>query len=118
VFEDETDFGKIEYCPVAGNETIEAINKLDLSYFDDIQQTQLRELLIKYQHVFNDTPGHCAVAEHKIDLVEGFQPKAMHPYRIPDKLKAEVDKQINQLLEDGKIRPSCSPFTLVYCVRS
>jgi hypothetical protein len=48
VFEDDTDFGKIEYCPVAGNETIEAIDKLDLSYLDVIQQTQLRELLIKY----------------------------------------------------------------------
>ena len=31
-------------------------------------------------------------------------------YRIPDKLKCEVDRQIDQLLQDGKIRPSCSPY--------
>jgi len=34
----------------------------------------------------------------------------MRPYRIPDKLKAEVDRQVDQLLKDGKIRPSSSPY--------
>src|SRR5207245_6045746 len=55
-------------------------------------------------------PGQCSVTCHKIDLVEGFKPRALRPYRIPDKLKVEVDRQIDQLLQDGKIRPSRSPY--------
>jgi len=42
--------------------------------------------------------------------VDGFVPKRQRAYRIPEKLRAEVDRQIDQLLLDGKIRPSNSPF--------
>lgn len=60
--------------------------------------------------MFNEKPGRCRVASHRIDLVEGFEPRSFRPYRIPDKLKGEVDRQIDQLLNDGKIRPSSSPY--------
>ena len=45
-----------------------------------------------------------------MNIEPGFKPKAMRPYRIPDKLKSEVDRQIDELLRDGKIRPSRSPY--------
>lgn len=99
IFDDDTEFGEIECCPVPGEEFVAVINELDLTHLDKPQQLQLRTLLIKHQ-----------VASHKIELVEGFQPKSMRPYRISNKLKIEVNKQIDQLLHDGKIRPSSSPY--------
>ena len=50
--------------------------------------------------------------------MEGFKPKYQRAYRISEKLKPKVDKQIDELLRDGKIRPSNSscahPVVLVY----
>ena len=66
---------------------------------------------MKHLAVFSDSPGQCTVTSHEINLEEGFWPKAMRPYRIPDKLKVEVDKHVDQLFKDGKIRPSASPYT-------
>jgi len=34
----------------------------------------------------------------------------MRPYRVPDALKPDVDRQIRELLELGLIRPSNSPM--------
>jgi len=47
---------------------------------------------------------------HTINLEPGFKPRYQRPYRIPERLKPEVDKQIDELIKDGKIRPSKSPY--------
>ena len=47
---------------------------------------------------------------HEIELNKKetvFRP----PYRVPEKLKAEMQRQIDELLTDGKIRHSVSPFS-------
>jgi hypothetical protein len=111
IFDDDTEFGRIEtYSTVVGVESEKAIQALDLSYLSPTQQYELRTLLLKHKDVFDDKPGKCRGAVHEINLVEGFKPKSMRPYRIPDKLKSEVDKQIDELLKAGKIRPSNSPY--------
>jgi len=46
----------------------------------------------------------CNFAEHEIELEVGFKPKAMRAYRIPDKMKTEVDRLIFEVLNEGKIR--------------
>ena len=67
--------------------------------------------------MFSDKAGACKTACHEINLVEGFVPKKQYPYRIPDKLKGEVEKQIAQLLSDNKNRPSNSPLAQpIVCV--
>ena len=111
VFDDDTDFGRIECCPVAGEKRHEEINALDLTHLSVERQQELRSLLFKHENVFNDKPGQCNSTCHEINLEKGFKPKSMRPYRIPEKLKSEVDKQIDQLLKDGKIRPSSSPYS-------
>lgn len=112
VFEDqaETDFGDIETCPPDCSPFEENLKKVDLSHLLPPQQAKLLKLLRKYHTVFNDAPGTCSLIEHEINTVPDFQPKAQRPYRIPHKLQQEVDKQIAQLLLDGKIRESNSPY--------
>ena len=110
VFETDDEYGRIEPCPnVSDNFDVE-IDRADMLHLSLEQQKELRSLLCKYKSVFNDKPGSCNTGYHEINLLEGFQPKAQYPYRIPDKLKGEVDNQIKLLLEEKKIRPSNSPF--------
>ena len=110
VFDDDTDFGQIETCPTDKEVFDDSISKLDISHLQENQQMQLRNLLTKYREVFSDKPGQCKVACHEINLKEGFTPQKQRSYRIPDKFKTEVERQINTLLEDGKIRPSMSEY--------
>ena len=112
IFEDqsETDFGQVETCPPELNSFQDNLSKIDLSHLSNDERGSLISLLRKYESVFNDSPGLCKVTEHEINTVPDFQPKHQRPYRIPYKLQQEVDRQINLMLAEGKIRPSCSPY--------
>src|SRR6267154_2248060 len=83
---------------------------LDLSYLSEEQDKEIRQLLIKYVQVFDDNPGNCDIMEHEINLREGFIPKKQNTYRIPEKLKDEVNRQVAELLKQGKIMPSNSEY--------
>src|SRR6266516_1418223 len=104
--------GNIEHIPIQEDDIdpIAEIHKLDFSHLPNTKADQLRQLLLKHHKVFSNKPGQCKTFEHQINLVEGFSPKRLRPYRIPEKLKPEVDKQIDELLAMGKIRASNSPF--------
>jgi hypothetical protein len=49
--------------------------------------------------------------DHSIPLVAGAKPVFIRPYRYPPALKDEIEKQIQEMLDKGKIRPSNSPFS-------
>jgi hypothetical protein len=56
--------------------------------------------------------------DHRIPLVPDTNPPQMRPYRVPHKLKDELEKQIKHLLETKLIRPSHSPYvSLVLLVK-
>ena len=59
---------------------------------------------------FSDKPGVCDVVTYRIVTTPDFKPKQMRPYRVPELLKPEVDRQVTELLEMGLIRPSISPM--------
>ena len=62
----------------------------------------------EFKEVFSDKPGLCNVGEHEINVTDDFVPKRLKAYRIPELLKPEVARQIQQLLDWGFIRPSSS----------
>nr|GEV97192.1 hypothetical protein [Tanacetum cinerariifolium] len=49
--------------------------------------------------------------DHGIPLLLGAQPVSTRPYRQPYLQKAEIEKQVRGLLQQGLIRPSHSPFS-------
>ena len=110
IFEDEAEFGNLEACPVDTEQFEDQFGKLDISHLSHPQQVQLKKLLLKYKEVFSDKPGTCNVASHEINLRDDFVPRKQSAYRIPDKFKPEVERQVAQLLESGKIRPSTSQY--------
>ena len=60
--------------------------------------------------MFSDKPGLCSIAEHRINVTPEFQPKRMRPYRVPEAMKPEVERQIQELLDGGLIVRSDSPM--------
>jgi hypothetical protein len=49
--------------------------------------------------------------DHRIHLLPGTAPVAVRPYRYPQLLKDEVERQCADMLAQGIIRPSASPFS-------
>lgn len=48
---------------------------------------------------------------HEIPLVPGAQPVFIRPYRYSPKLKDEIEHQVHDMLSQGIIQPSASPFS-------
>jgi len=93
------------------------IEAAKIEHFDAQQSKQLLQLLDEFADRFSDKLGLCDAAVHRIQTTSDFVPRQMRPYRVPDKFKPVVDRQIAQLLEMGLIRPSNSLMaSLIVCV--
>lgn len=53
--------------------------------------------------------GKTNICTHKITLTD-TKPIKQQPYRIPESMRAEIEKQVSTMLELGVIRPSQSPW--------
>jgi hypothetical protein len=48
--------------------------------------------------------------DHSIPLMPGALPFRLRPYRYTPQQKTEIEKQVKEMLENGIIQPSSSPF--------
>ncbi|KHJ78363.1 reverse transcriptase, partial [Oesophagostomum dentatum] len=91
-------------------------NDVDLtrSAFNEVQKAQLREVIRVHAAAFVGPDGHLGHyrghIRHRIDLVENAQIPTRKVYRVPLEKRQEIEKQIAQMLKDGIIRESTSPF--------
>lgn len=86
------------------------IDASKLQHLNEIQRRELLHVLNEFSDCFTDTPGFCPYVEHKIVIAPDFKPKRLREYRIPEILKPEIQRQIDELLKNGFIRPSKSPM--------
>lgn len=95
------------------------INKLfdllDLpSYLNKEEQISVEKICAKYADVFN-LPGDklttTNLLQHSIKLKSDEQPVYTKPYRIPHSLKAEVQKQIKDMLDNDIIEETTSEWS-------
>ena len=73
---------------------------------------QVQELLQLYDQLFRE-PTHLPPsrqAYHKIKLLPGAQPVRIRPYHYSPIQKNEIDRQVQQMLQTGVVRPSTSDF--------
>ncbi|MCH87660.1 RNA-directed DNA polymerase (Reverse transcriptase), partial [Trifolium medium] len=74
---------------------------------------ELKEILEKYADVFQDViklpPERPQV--HQIKLLPDHGPVSVRPYKYPYHQKAEIERQVHELLQAGVIRPSASAFS-------
>lgn len=88
------------------------IRDLDLSPLNDLEQEQVRLLLLKYSSVFSTHEGDLGcttLISHDIPLLDQVPVKQRYR-RIPPSDYEAVKTHINQLLQAQVIRESSSPF--------
>jgi hypothetical protein len=76
------------------------------------KKQQLWKVLDNYQDIFTWNKGElgcCTVREHSIDM-QGFPPCRVSPGRLSFWAEAEVKRQIDVLVELGKMKPSDSEY--------
>jgi len=73
---------------------------------------EVSQLLDKYSHLFQD-PNSLPPerpCDHHIPLVPGAQPVNTRAYRFAPAQKTEIERQLTEMLKNGTIRPSTSPY--------
>ena len=119
VHQDE-EFGVVEVIEPEEFEQVKPSKRIDpllVAHLSGEEQGQLFEVLDRHAKVFVDKPGYCPVLEHEIKVTPDFVPKRLKAYKIPELLKSEVQRQIEEMLSLGIIRPSNSVMASpVVCV--
>ncbi|MCI15895.1 Ty3/gypsy retrotransposon protein, partial [Trifolium medium] len=79
---------------------------------DDIAP-EIALLLRNYQGVFHTPTGLPPPRDqnHEIQLQEGTKPVKVRPYRYPHSQKEQIEKMVQEMLDQGIIKPSNSPFS-------
>ncbi|XP_015933140.1 uncharacterized protein LOC107459423 [Arachis duranensis] len=79
---------------------------------DDIHP-ELAKLLHLYAGMFAQPSGLPPQHryDHCIPLIKGAKPVKVRPYRYPHSQKAQIELMVQQMLDDGIIQPSRSPFS-------
>ncbi|XP_050911420.1 uncharacterized protein LOC127126527 [Lathyrus oleraceus] len=102
---------------VAGIFTItpcpETSTKIDPPQFPQSLPEPVLTILQRFRHLFvapTGLPPHRSI-DHHIHLVEGTNPINVRPYRYPQFQKSEMEKLIREMLDQGIIIPSHSPFS-------
>ena len=72
------------------------------------QQTDLAMLLDEFNTTLSATPGRTATTEHVIET--DARPVRRRPYRLAQAHHDTVKEAIEEMLDTGVIRPSCSPW--------
>jgi len=78
------------------------------------ERLDLLQLLLAVFGDLFDTPSSLPpvrACDHRIHLLPGTAPIAVRPYRYPQLLKDELERQCADMLQQGIIRPSTSAFS-------
>ena len=116
VYDHDAEFGDLNVIPstlVQPSTIVLPSMKIDpatISHLNRDQQSELLEVLDKNLECFSDVAGYTDVVAHTTPLTDDFKPKRLSAYRIPEKLKPKVDRQIQEMLRNDIIRPSQSPM--------
>ncbi|KRY05712.1 Retrovirus-related Pol polyprotein from transposon, partial [Trichinella patagoniensis] len=67
-----------------------------------------QNIVSSFKNIFRTTPGLTSVIEHQIWTVGS--PIKVPPRRVPEAFRADVEKQLQEMLKQGIIEPSNSPW--------
>ena len=107
VRDEDVDFGEVPSCVTPAPDLSLPSQRIDpavLAHLSDLEKQQLLAVLDKYADVFRDDPGLYKGVKHHIPLTADFKPKRLKEYKIPEKIKPEVMRQIDDLLDQGIIQ--------------
>lgn len=75
--------------------------------------SQIQQLITDYTELFQEptTLPRTRPLDHHIELIPGVKPVNVKPYRYSPTQKDEIERQVKEMLINGVIQPSCSPFS-------
>ncbi|UYV66907.1 hypothetical protein LAZ67_4003288, partial [Cordylochernes scorpioides] len=74
------------------------------------EQKELKQVLERYGDLFSSRLGRTNLAKHRIDTKDA-KPIKHKPYRVSAKERDIIKEQIDEMLTEGIIRPSSSPWS-------
>ncbi|KAH0656046.1 hypothetical protein KY285_030928 [Solanum tuberosum] len=77
------------------------------------EDTRLLSLIQEYKILFEEPqqlPPFRGVFDHRIVLHNNIEPINKRPYRYPSVKKDIIEGLVQQMLDQGVVQPSCSPF--------
>ena len=107
IYEGDRDFGPVDLTRVETDCPLD-FNQVDLSHLSLAQAKDIKIILSQFPEVFSKSLEKCNLTTHKIKLLPDFKPKRFKAYRIPELLKSEVTRQLDEMLNQGIIVPSQS----------
>lgn len=84
----------------------------DVVFSDTLSNTQvcqLRCLLNEFSDVFSDIPNRTDLVQHSVKL-KSDEPVHKKPYPVPYAMRERMQKEIDNMIEEGIIEPSTSPY--------
>ena len=98
----------LQYCGVI---EVSALSMSEVSEQLDLP-IEIKELWTQFAHVFEAPKGlpPRRKYDHTIPLTPGTTHVSVRPYRVDPHLKTEMEKQVRELLQNGMIKISRSPF--------
>ena len=111
IAEEDEEFGAVVKMPLKHGEQKKEALSIDaeqINHLSTEEQGQLLTILNKYQDRFTDKTGLCTLVKHEIELKPDFRVKEFATYRIPFAYRPEVERQIQDMLQQGIIKPSTS----------
>ena len=98
----------------SGDEAVDPVNKVDLSDSGMSEKglNQVRALVREFSDIFSRHPGDLGLThlmQHEIETGDA-PPVKQRPRRVPLRLREQVEEQRQQMLRDGVIEPSTSPW--------
>jgi hypothetical protein len=99
----------VHSCP---DMTINSLSDTAVPQQEKPLHPQVQELIDEFQHLFQEpsTLPPKRSQDHTIPLVPGAQPFKVRPYRYSPQQKDEIERQVYDMLCNGLIRTSTSPF--------
>lgn len=88
--------------------------KLDLDHLNLEERSTIKSVCAKYNDIFyleGDKLTTTKLYEHSISLKPNTQPIFSKPYRLPHSQKEEIQKQIDNMLDQGIIEPCNSEWS-------
>ena len=73
------------------------------------QEKELQKVILTYENVLQKLPGKTRLAEHTIPTIDA-SPVRLPSYRIPQAYKAQVEREIQEMLSHDVIQPSSSEW--------
>jgi len=96
-----------------GAEMSEIVGQRGIENLTEVQQGELAGVLKDCQGIFEEITELPPTREvdHKIPLKREVEAINVKPYRYPYLMKSEIEKQVEEMLKAGIIRPNNSPFS-------